>query len=315
MICAVTGGSGFIGARLVARLRADGHEVRLLSRRPSPGDPQVIAGDLASDGNPEALTAFIRGADIVYHCAGEVQRESAMRALHVDGTRRLLAAAGAESDRRAAPLHWVQLSSVGAYGPPAHPTAVRVVTEDTPCRPFGEYEVTKAEADVLVQAAGAKGMVTYTILRPSNVFGPGMTNGSLRALGRMVRRGLFFYVGAPGAIATYVHVEDVVETLIRCGSDARARGGVLNLSNDCPLSALIDGIADAVGARRPRLRVPEFVVRAAVLALGGRGGLTTGRVNALVARTSYPTTRVEKLLGFTPQHAAPSAIRDVVAAS
>ena len=53
---------------------------------------------------------FLAGATVLFHCAGEVRREQAMHALHVDGSRKLAEAAAGRVRR------WVQLSSVGAYG-------------------------------------------------------------------------------------------------------------------------------------------------------------------------------------------------------
>jgi nucleoside-diphosphate-sugar epimerase len=208
----------------------------------------------------------------------------------------------------------VQLSSVGAYGPPPGGAArARTVTEDTPVRPQGEYETTKTAADELVMEAAARGDITYTILRPSIVFGPSMPNNSLRQLGAVIRRRLFFYVGAPGAIATYVHVDDVVDALQRCARDSRACNQIFNLSNDCTVEQLVEGLAASSGVRPPRARLPERAVRLFVNAVGRFAPLplTDARVDALVARTRYPFTKISKELGMSPSRFVPATVGDV----
>ena len=262
MKVAVTGASGFVGKRLVASLRRLNHRIVILSRgqRQSFSDGvRVITGDLTlPHGGFEELVA---DCDVIFHCAGEVRDTTLMRSLHVDGTRRLLDAALDRLSRTGTPLHWVQLSSVGAYGPPSSAAQERVVTEEWPTRPVGEYEITKTQADQFIAGADSE-LFSYSIVRPSNIIAADMPNASVRALGSMVRRGLFFYVGPPGAIATYVHVDDVIETLLRCAFDPRARRQTFNISNDCTFEVMIERMAAAFGARPPRLRLPEPFVRA-----------------------------------------------------
>src|SRR5688572_24199991 len=111
-IVAVTGGTGFVGRRLVRELVARGDAVRVLTRDAAraaglPPSVQVCAGDLASGTVPGA---FLEGVEVLFHLAGEIKRPAAMRSLHVDGTRALAAAAAHRIKR------WVQLSSVGVYG-------------------------------------------------------------------------------------------------------------------------------------------------------------------------------------------------------
>ncbi len=217
MIVAITGGTGFIGLKLVLRHLAQGDEVRVLSRRASgesglPDAVDIHRGDLP--GGIENLESFVGGVDVLYHCAGEIRDSSCMHATHVAGAQKLVDAAAGKVG------HWVQLSSVGAYGP----ISQGVITEATPENPLGVYEVTKAESDWLVSAAAASGAFSYTILRPANVFGPRMQNRSLFSMVAMINRGLFFFIGKGGASANYIHVDNIVEGLVLCGSKPAAKG-------------------------------------------------------------------------------------------
>jgi nucleoside-diphosphate-sugar epimerase len=178
----VTGANSFIGRYLVKALFHQGHLVRVLTRQNGnifPANVQVVTGDLTREDC--ALDQFMNGFEVLFHCAGEVSDIQVMRLLHVEGTKRLIQSALKECARAGQTVHWVQLSSVGAYGPPhGRPQTDRVVTEDTISHPANEYEVTKTIADELVIQASKSGAITYTILRPSNVFGTKMTNQSLR---------------------------------------------------------------------------------------------------------------------------------------
>jgi len=82
-VVAVTGGAGTLGRLLVLRLRAAGHEVRVLSRRPAAGTHRV---DLATG---EGLSAALDGATVVVHAATDRR----LGRTDPEQTRRLLAAA------------------------------------------------------------------------------------------------------------------------------------------------------------------------------------------------------------------------------
>lgn len=315
----VTGGSGFIGSRLVRRLCDAGHEVRVITRKEGSAQTlrdasvEYIQADLLDSNFP--LEQAAAGCSVVFNCVGELRDESRMEPLHVDATRRLIAACKRLANLSGQALHWVQLSSVGAYGPNrCGASSVRVVTEDSDPAPVGTYEITKTRADELVVTAAETGVFSYSILRPSNVYGSGMPNDSLRQWGRMIRKGYFCYVGAPGAISTYVHVDDVVAALVLCGFDERARGHVFNISNDCPQEDLVASMAQALNVNAPRLRVPEWVLRlAASLFSGVRAFPVTGRrIDSLVGRTSYPADKLASMLGFHPQHDVKVAISEVL---
>lgn len=309
MIAAVTGGTGFIGRRLVDRLLARGDEVRVLSRR-APGSGGVPAavrwfgGDLASEGAD--LASFLDGADVVFHCAGELRDPDRMRRLHVEGTARLAAAAAGRVG------HWVQLSSTGAYGRPR----AGVITEESPEDPRDPYEETKCASDRTVAGTARDGGFSLAVLRPSIVYGPEMPNASLRGLVAMIARGLFFFIGPPGASANYVHVTDVAEALVACATAPAARGETFILSDHRTLEALVATVADELGRPVPRTRLPEAPVRILAGTLGRIPGfpLTPSRVDALTGRVLYSTARIERVLHHVHAVRYEDGMREVVRA-
>jgi len=309
----VTGASGFIGRPLVERLAASGYGVTALSRRGDatfPAGVRVVRVDLGTGAG--VSSRLFDGIGVVFHCAGEVRRTELMNDLHVGGTHRLIEAASARD--RSTLLHWVQLSSVGAYGPAASAGHPRQVDENTAEHPRGEYEITKTESDRLVRHAAGEGLLSLAILRPANVIGPRMPNASLPRIIRLVQRRLFFYVGGPGAVSNYVHVDDVVSALVACAADPAATRQVFNLSSDCTWEDLIERIAATAGVRAPRLRVPARLMRALGGGVGERLGnpLTSAKIDALVGRTRYPSTKIESMLHFRFAKPMPAGIDSLV---
>jgi len=294
MIVAVTGGTGFIGKKLVERLLARGDVVRLVTRRVPPFERTPLLDVRECDlltAEVDDLAAMLQGVDVLYHCAGQLTDTRSMKALHVDATRKLIEAASGQVGR------WVQLSSVGVYGP----LKKGVVTEASAPNPRGEYETTKSDADLLLIGAANAGRISYSILRPSNVYGAGMSNRSLYGLIRMVRRGWFFFIGAPGASANYIHVDNVVDALLMCGTLPQAAGQTYNLSDHRTIEQFVTVIAKSVGNEVPRLRVPERAIRPLARLLGNLPGvpLTKARVDALTGRGVYSTSKIEYELGYT----------------
>jgi nucleoside-diphosphate-sugar epimerase len=308
MIVGITGGTGFVGRRLVTMHVTRGDRVRVLSRNVSTAlaGPQGVAfhaGDLA--GEPEALQRFVDGLDVLYHCAGETQDETRMRIVNVRGAENLLAAASGRIGR------WVQLSSVGAYGP----LLPEVVTEDQPLRPEGEYESTKTEADHLVSERAGRGEFAHSILRPCKIIGIRMRDRSLYTMVSLVKRGLFFYIGRVGAILNYVHVDDVARALVLLGVNPACQGRVYNLAQQITVEAFAAAIAEALGVRPPRTRLPETMIRAlaALTAWVPGNPLTVGRINGLTSATAYSSERICVELDFQFSRTIAFGLREIVA--
>jgi len=117
----VTGSSGQLGGTLVRLLRADGTDVVGLDRRPGPHT--AVVGDLRDD---RLLRAVMSGVDAVVHAAGlhaphlATAAKTDFVAVNVDGTQRLLDAAGAAGVGRV-----VLSSSTSVYGYALEPGAAR----------------------------------------------------------------------------------------------------------------------------------------------------------------------------------------------
>lgn len=182
MICALTGGTGFVGRTTIARALEAGHGVRALTRRPQPAREGVtwIAGALDDHAS---LATLVDGADAVIHIAGVVNApdRAGFAAGNVEGTRAMLAASGTR--------RFVHVSSLSAREPQ-----------------LSAYGWSKREAELLVEASAAD----WTIVRPSGIYGPGDTE--LRDMFRLARFGVAL-LPPPGKVAL-VHVDDLARLLV-----------------------------------------------------------------------------------------------------
>lgn len=195
-IACVTGATGMIGRRIVARLLAQGFAVRVLSRRPSfpDGRVELHRGELE---DAHALEVFLRGARLLFHCAAELNDASKMWEVNYHGSERLLQLA-----ERQGIEYLCHLSSAGVVGR----TRLAWVDEEAACNPQNPYERSKWAAEQ-VAARGIEGC-RVVILRPTNVVDedrPGAIG--LAARGSWKDRLHVFVKG--GECAHVVHAEDV----------------------------------------------------------------------------------------------------------
>lgn len=226
MKVAVTGAGGLLGAALVNRLTAGGQRVLAMSRSPGTvvSSDDVVRWD-ASDDWKQTARALV-GVDVVVHTAAHIPRDhsdasEALRCLEVNaiGTLNLLRAAALADVRR-----FVYVS--GANTLKSRADRVR---EDDPigCEHAPYYLGSKVVGEIYVRAAIDQGLETL-VVRPSSIYGPGMTAGVLVTFANRLREGLPIRLMNGGRFqADYVWRSDVVEVLARCAVDRRQ--GALNL--------------------------------------------------------------------------------------
>jgi nucleoside-diphosphate-sugar epimerase len=312
--CLVTGGTGFVGQRLVRTLVDRGHRVRVLTRRA----PAVRAEALASGiefvhgdiRDPERVRDALADVEVVFHVAGEKRKTDAVASVNVDGTRNLL-------DRcvEAGITRVVHVSSAGVTGRPRG----RLVTEDTPCAPDNAYEQAKDLAEHVVEEFRARHGVRITIVRPTNVFGDGDPEQHLSTLIDIVARGRFRFIGNESAMVNYVYVDDVADACSRLYADA-ASGATYIVSDPCSLGDFVGAIADALAVPRPSGRVPAWLAEGAGLVAdvaarvtARRLPLTAAKVKAARSPVVYSSLKLRAALDSWPPCGWAEGVRRTVA--
>lgn len=244
MKCAVSGGTGFIGRRIVDRLRAAGHEVAVWSRRS--GDPSLA------------------GVDAVVHLAGEpvAQRWNAavkQRILdsRVLGTRRLVDLIG-QAPRR--PKVLVSASAIGFYGTRGD----EVLTESSApgtgflvdvCRNWETEADRAAEFGVRV----AKLRIGFVL---------GKDGGALGQMLPIFRLGLGGRLGSGQQWMPWIHLDDVADLFVHAATSDQV-SGVWNATAPNPVTNAAFTKEMASVLHRPALfPVPAFALTLAFGELG-----------------------------------------------
>ena len=255
----VTGGTGFVGRRLVRRLRARGATVTALVRPGSdlsvlPADVRRVTGVLGADEpvSPELREALAE-ADTVIHCAARLFAPGWQDYLRTNvlGTE-ILAKAVAEHGQKVRRV--ILLSSLAAAGPCGVPSGI---SEQAPPSPVSAYGWSKLLAEwAMERHVGKKRLV---ILRPPIVYGP--EDRALAPLFTSAARGLVLNAGLKPAPCSFLYVDDLVEALLLC-LQAPEASGVYHLEDGRPSSLREFGelIARAAGRRPRHLALPHFLV-------------------------------------------------------
>jgi nucleoside-diphosphate-sugar epimerase len=203
----VTGGTGFLGRRLVERLLAAGRSVTILGRTPAPDlEKRGVRFIHASLDEAAAVQAACAGITTIFHTAAKVgvwgRYEDFFRT-NVLGTRALLAGA-----REHGVTHFIHTSTPSVvYNGAAISGADESLPLTTVCP--SPYPLTKALAEREVLAAHSQSLRTIA-LRPHLIWGEGDPHLVPRVLAR-ARAGRLRIVGDGQNKVDMVHVENAVD--------------------------------------------------------------------------------------------------------
>jgi len=203
----VTGGTGFLGRRLVERLLAQGRRVSVLGRTPAPDlVTRGVTFIRASLDDAPAVTAACAGITTVFHTAARVGvwgRHEDFHRTNVLGTRALL-----EGCRRHGVRTLVHTSTPSVvYNGRDLAGADESLPLTTACP--SPYPLTKAIAEREVLAANSPSLRTVA-LRPHLIWGIGDPHLVPRVLAR-ARAGRLRIIGAGHNRVDMVHVENAVD--------------------------------------------------------------------------------------------------------
>ena len=305
----ITGGTGFIGRRLVATLRECGARLRVLARPASVLPPdwnniEVVLGDLADSAR---LAQACSGTNTVFHVAGFAHADAdggadfAARhwAVNFEGSVRLFVAAANAGVER-----FVFLSTVKAVGDPeAH--CVDEFWNLPPQTPYGCAK--RAAEEQLTTLGRARGFHTVN-LRPALVYGPGM-KANLARLIAVAQRGWLPPLPETGNQRSLVHVDDVVQAMLLGAADPVAAGKTYFVTDGRTYSgrelSLI--LRETLGRPLINYTAPAKVIYGAaaladgLLRLAGRRHHKVGEaVDKLLGWACYDSSRIEQELGYRP---------------
>jgi len=224
----VTGGAGFIGHHIVAKLVGRGHEVAVIDNlsRPSPGGlailKQLNVDLLKVDITDYAamLEALNRlRPDAVVHSAAlidvaeSVEKPHTYMHVNAEGTAAVTRAAISAGVEKV-----IYLSSAAVYGVPKY----LPINEEHPTKPISPYGASKLAGELVLESfMESLGKPKYVILRLFNVYGPGQNpsspySGVITKFIHAVTSGKEIVIYGDGEQSRdFIHVEDVVEAVIK----------------------------------------------------------------------------------------------------
>lgn len=296
----ITGGAGFLGSALAARLAADNEVVlfdnlRRSSLRFLPRETRarlaLVEGDVR---DAAALGRALRPGDLVVHMAAIAgvstyyKEPSLTLDVNLRGVLALLSAF-----ESAPPERVVSISTSEVYGaratrvPESGPYEIGDVADMR-----WTYAVSKLAGEKLLMARRAETGLAATILRPFNVYGPGQTGeGAVRNFVRAALAGEPLRVaGDGGAVRAWCYVEDFLDGLLAALARPEAVGEAFNLGNPetaVPTLELARRIVEIAGSdsrieHEPHIgadireRIPEIAKARRLLGFEPRTDLTRG---------------------------------------
>ncbi len=247
----ITGGTGFVGRHLIAKLRARGWRVTVPSRNRQAHreltvmpDVRVVSCDVH---DKDALARLMAGADAVVNLVGILNESgfdgAGFRRAHVEFTRQVIAAM-----RAAGVPRLVQMSALNSGLGQSH------------------YLKSRCEADAFVR----EGAVRWTIVQPSVIFGPG--DGLFFRFAQLLRLPApVMPLARAGTRFAPVYVEDVAEAIARCLDDDATVGRTYQLFGPrvMTLAEIVRYTRDLLGLSRWVVGLPDALgaLQAAVLGL------------------------------------------------
>lgn len=304
----VTGGSGFIGGRLIERLVDEGVNVRALARSEESAQRVAALGAEPAHGDiadPRSVAEAALGAKVAFHLAarlGEWGPWEEFERGNVTGTLNALAACAGTGVRRF--VHCGTEAALMAGEPLVQ------VDETAPLRPDSRapYPATKAKAEQVVRDANREGIETV-VVRPRFVWGRGDTT-LLPEMVATVEAGRWAWIGGGRNLTETTHVDNVVEGLL-LAAEKGAPGEAYFVTDGEPVvfREFVTALFETQGVEAPDRTIPAWaavplarVCEAAwrLLPLRGEPPMTTFRAWILTQECTIEIAKARRELGYTP---------------
>jgi nucleoside-diphosphate-sugar epimerase len=218
MTILVTGTTGLVGTRLLARFVEAGQDCRVLVRGGKAVAPGVtpVEGDLF---DPSSLAAAVEGVSAIVHLAAVFRTPDTdlIWKTNLEGTRGLIAAAKAHAPQ----ARFIMASTSNVYDLESpHPGR-----EDDVAHPQQAYPASKLAAEAALRESG----LTWSILRFAFVYGD--RDGHLESLPEHVIKGRWH----PAQRMSLIHHRDIAAAMTLALTGAMD-GRIVNLTDDAPTS-------------------------------------------------------------------------------
>ncbi|MHA1948476.1 MAG: NAD-dependent epimerase/dehydratase family protein [Candidatus Thorarchaeota archaeon] len=303
----VSGATGFIGGRIVSKLKEEGYEIVALVRSTSncEGLPENIEIKEADLFDISSLEAAIEDVRVVIHCAAYFSfyplDEELMFKVNVEGTRNLMNACVGTGVER-----FIYCSTAETMGGIRFPPA----TEDTELRPDFSYGESKILAEQAVREITNDTGLAHIILRPTGVMGEGDLYVMYEVVQELYNGKVFALPRDLSARFMYTHIDDVVSGFLCALSPITALNNTIILCPDEDMSweEFVELMTAELGVKPPRIRVPKFLAKFGIALLSpfkNRKKMTffwhAKSVDMMHTQRVYSNDKAKRMLGWSPQ--------------
>jgi len=289
----ITGGSGFIGTRLIDELLKENHKITIYDKHISKKYPDLtIKGDVR---DVESLTNACKGIDLIYNLAAEhadnVTPLSLYKDVNVGGAQNVVEAAKANNIKNI-----IFTSSVAIY-----PLDAGESHEELEPAPFNEYGRTKLAAEKVFLAWQAEDENnSLFMVRPAAVFGE-TNRGNIYNLLKQIHSGKFLNIGKGNNRKSIGYVGNIAAFLATL-ADKKTTVDIYNYADkpDMTSREMADYIQKELGRDKKIATVPYIVGLMGGYAFdflskitGKKYPISSIRVKKFTADTSIDTTKLE----------------------
>jgi len=227
----VTGGTGFIGGRLVEKLSLEHEtEVRVLvhnfsnASRIARFDLEMVVGDI---GDQSFVDKVVKDCDLIFHCAYDFKGTHRQRKRNnIGGTENITKAALRHNTRL------VHVSTFDVYGKPSD----GCIDEKTPKKIDGDiYAKTKLAAEEIVLKYHRRYNLPVTVIQPTIVYGPFSRPWTITPV-KQIKNGKVVLVEGGKGCCNAVYIDDVVDAMILAATNEKAIGETFLISGSKPVT-------------------------------------------------------------------------------
>jgi dihydroflavonol-4-reductase len=306
----VTGGTGFIGHRLVDTLVAEGYDVSVLVRSTSdtsrlPTGVKIVEGNLFDIASLKQVIS-ISQAEAVIHLAAYFdfypKDKELLYKTNVEGTRNIMnACVGSKVNR------FIYCSTTEVIGPVDDPPG----DENSELRPQWEYSKSKVMAEEAIREISKETGLNHIILRPTGVVGEGELYVTYDIFEALNSGSVPIIPGkGEGKINMFIYVDDVVSGFILALTSESALNETIILCPDEHITwaELFDSLCEYIGKKPIRKGAPTSLAKVGMSILSrfkGRGRKTflwhSQTIEAVTQDRWYTNEKAKRLLSWTPQ--------------
>ncbi|KKD61329.1 NAD-dependent dehydratase [Grimontia sp. AD028] len=265
----VTGGSGFVGRRVVEAGKSLGWQCTYQSRSETINlESQFVT---SINGDTDWFPA-LTGVEVLVHCAARVHQMTESQSpedvlasyqeVNTLGTLNLARQAAQSGVKR-----FVFISSIKVNGERTKKGgAFEPILAEPPTDPYG---LSKYEAEVGLKSVAAETGMEVVIIRPPLVYGPGV-KANFESMMKLMRKGIPLPFGAINNQRSLVFIDNLVSLILTCCKHPNAANKIFLVSDndDVSTTRLMQQIADSMASSSRLVPIPQSLIEVSAKVLG-----------------------------------------------